>query len=183
MGTEIVFVLIYPVALICVPAAIWFWFAVVKAEQPTTLFGYIRGSFPLFVGFSVSMAGLAYYAYINCYAEFTYLIQRGYYAESQRAVYLPARIIGQTIVNLVLGLPAICLVVIPTTAKLVRTNRLTLSRIGFLTVMAWIALSLMGWLWSLGTFVPPYMLLDLLKSTAVPVLIYALPIPIAALLL
>jgi hypothetical protein len=63
MGIEIVFVLICPVALICVLAAFWFWFAVVKAEQLTI--GYVGGFVPLIVGFVISMAGLALLTYIE----------------------------------------------------------------------------------------------------------------------
>lgn len=182
MGTEIVFVIICPVALFCVATAIWSWFAVVKAEQPSAI-ECIRGYLPLVTGFAVSMVGLALLTYMDCDADFTSLIEQGYYTEVQRPIYLPWRIFGQTIVNLVFVLPAICLVTIPWTAKLVRTSRLTLSGICIRAVIVWGALSLMGWLWNLSAIIPPDPLPYFLKSTVVPVLIYGLPIPIAALLL
>src|SRR5438034_9201053 len=100
MGTEIVFVLIYPVALICMAAAFLFWFAALKAEQPTAI-GYIIGYVPLIVGFTVSMAGLALLTYIETDAHFTWLIEHGYYTEAQRPVYLPRRVIGNVILLLV----------------------------------------------------------------------------------
>jgi hypothetical protein len=179
LGIEIVFVLIYPVALICVLAAFWFWFAVVKTEQLTI--GYVGGFVPLIVGFVISMAGLALLTHTERAANFTWLVEHGYYTESQRPVYLPRRVVGQAIVNLVFVLPATCFIVIPCTMRLIRTRRLTLGAIGLRAVIGWIALSLVGWLLNLRTIVPPYELSVFLKSTVVPVLIYGLPIPLAAL--
>jgi hypothetical protein len=98
-------------------------------------------------------------------------------------VYLPARAIGQAIVNLLFVLPAICFLVIPSTARLIRAGRLKLGGIGLLVAIGWVALSLISWLWNLPSIVPPYPLPDVLKSTIAPVLIYGLPVPIAALLL
>jgi hypothetical protein len=182
MGTEVVFVLIYPVALVCTAAAIWFWFAVAKAGQPTAV-GYIRGYLPLVAGFAISMAGLALLAYLDCESDFTSLIQQGYYTEPQRPVYLPARVVGQVILDLVFVLPAVCFVVIPLTTKLIKMKRLRWGGVAFRAVVAWGVLSLIGWLLNLSINVPPHPLPDFLKSTAIPVLIYGLPIPIAALLL
>jgi len=181
MGTEIVFVLIIPVALICTVGAIGFWFGVAKAEQPTRSW-FIRPYLPLIAGFTISMAGLALLTYIECDADFTSLIQEGYYTEAQRPIYLPRRVVGQAIVSLVFVLPLICFAVVPITTRLIRTSRLTLGRIGLRLVIGWVALSFAGWLLSLN-LTPPYALLDLLKSTVVPSLIYGLPIPVAALLL
>lgn len=176
MGTEIVFVLIYPVALICVVAAIWFWFGVSKLGQPTGI-RHIMAYLPLIAGLAVSMAGLALLTYVETNANFTSLIQQGYYTESERPVYLPRRVVGQALVNLVFVLPLICFVVVPLTTRLIRTGRLGLGEIGLRTVIGWIALSFVGWI-----LVPAYSLPDFLRSTAVPILIYGLPIPIAALL-
>jgi hypothetical protein len=180
MGTEIVFVLIYPVALICILAAIWFWFGVAKAEQPTVI-GRAKAYFPVVAGFAVSMVGLAILAYINGSADFTSLIQQGYYIEAERPLSLHRRIVGQAILSLVFVLPFICFVVIPMTVTLIKTARLNLRRIGLRLVIGWAAFSFVGWLLSLGA-TPPYSLLDILSSTAVPMLVYGLPIPLAALL-
>ena len=179
MGTEIVFVLIYPVALICILAAIWFWFGVAKAEQPSVS-GRARAYLPLVAGLAVSMGGLALLAYIDGSADFTSLIQQGYYNEAERPLYLQRRIVGLAILRLVFVLPFVCFVVIPVTATLIRTARLNLGRIGLRLVIGWVALSCVGWLLSLNV-TPPYSLLDILSSTAVPVLLYGLPIPLAAL--
>jgi hypothetical protein len=180
MGTEIVFVLIYPVALICVVAAIWFWLGVAKTKQ-STISGRARAYLPLIAGLTVSMAGLTLLAYIDGSADFTSLIQQGYYTEAERSLYLPRRIVGQAILSLVLVLPLICLVVTPMTATLIKTHRLNLGRICVRLVIGWVAFSFIGWLLSLGIS-PPYSLFDMLSSTAVPMLIYGLPIPLAALM-
>jgi hypothetical protein len=137
MGTEIVFVFIYPVTLICLAAAIWFWFTVVKAKQQPTVIGYITGYLPLAVGFAISMAGLALITYMERAANFAWLIEHGYYTESQRSTYLPARVAGQATLNLVFVLPAICFIVIPCTARLIKTSRLTLGAIG---LRVWVGL-------------------------------------------
>jgi len=55
MGVEVVFVLIFPVALICAAAAIGFWLAVAKAESGASR---VRAFLPLIVGLTVSIAGL-----------------------------------------------------------------------------------------------------------------------------
>jgi hypothetical protein len=181
MGTEIVFVLIFPVVLICGSAALGFWwFAVAKAEQPIAI-SYMTGYLPLIVGFAVSMAGLALLTYIEGAAHFTWLVEHGYYTESQRPEYLPRRVVAEAFVYLVVVLPIICFMVIPCTVRLIRTRRLTLGAIGLRAVIGWVVLSLVGWLWNLSAIVPPYPLSDFLKSTVAPVLIYGLPIPLAAL--
>ena len=180
MGTEIVFVLIYPMALICVVAAFLFWSFALKAEQATAI-GYLIGYVPLIVGFSVSMAVLAVINHIETDANFTWLVGHGYYPEAQRPIYLPGRVIGNAVLHLVFVLPAVCFAVVPCTAKLIRTHRLTLKAIGLRVAIAWLALSLIAWLWNLRFVVPPYTLPDFLKSSLVAVLIYGLPIPLAAL--
>jgi len=182
MGIEIVFVLIYPIALICLPAAIWFWSSVAKVDHPSRI-EHLQAYAPLLIGFAVSMGGLALLTYAECEANFTSLINEGYYTEAQRPVYLPGRISGQAIVNLVFVLPIICLGVIPWTARLIRTGRLRLGGIGIRAMIGWVGLSLIGWLFNLGVTIRPYPLVHFLKSDAIPVLIYGLPVPVAALLL
>jgi hypothetical protein len=71
------------------------------------------------------MIGLALLSYIECYADFTSLVEQGYYNEAERAVYLPGRFVGQAVVELVFVLPAISFVVVPLTTWLIRTGRLT----------------------------------------------------------
>lgn len=177
MGVEVVFVLIYPVVLICVPAAFLFWwFAVARAEQPA-LIGYV----PLIVGFAVSMAGLALLTYVERATDFTWLVEHGSFREAQRSEYLPRRVVGEAIVHLVFVLPAISFVVIPCTVRLTRTGRLTLRAIGLRAVIAWGVLSLVGWLLNVHTIIPSYPLSYFMKSAVAPVLIYGLPIPLATL--
>lgn len=181
MGTEIVFVLIVPIALLCLPAAVLFWSGIAKMEQAAQG-GILIAFLPLIVGFAVSITGLALLTYIRCNTVFTSLVQEGYYTEAQRSLYLPGRVVGQAVVNLVFVLPAICFVIIPLTTRLIKKSRLTFKRIGLYTAVGWLALSLVGWLWNLMSIIPPYSLLSFLKSTAAPILICGLPIPIAALL-
>jgi hypothetical protein len=135
---------------------------------------------PLFAGFAVSMAGLALLTYIECYADFTSLVQQGYYTEAQRAVYLPGRVVGQAIVELVFLLPAISFVVVPLTTWLIRRARLTFRGIGLFAIIGWFALSLVAWVFNFATITPPYSFPYFLESTAIPVLLYGLPIPVAA---
>jgi hypothetical protein len=178
MGTEIVFVLILPIVALCLPAAVLFWSRVAKMGRGNRS-GPLKAFVPLFAGFAVSMAALALLTYIECYADFTSLVQQGYYTEAERATYLPRRFVGQAIVELVFVLPAISFVIVPLTAWLIRRGRLTFKEIGRFAIVGWFALSLVGWIVSLG-ITPPYSFFSLLGSTAVPVLIYGLPIPVAA---
>ena len=70
MGTEIVFVLIYPVAAISLLAAIYFWIRIIPLIGGSRL-AYL----PLAVGYCISMLGLAVLTYINSDATFTELIR------------------------------------------------------------------------------------------------------------
>jgi hypothetical protein len=180
MGTEIVFVLILPIAVLCLPAAVLLWSRVAKIGWGSSS-GPLKAYVPLFVGFAVSMVSSGLITYIECYADFTSLVQQGYYTEAERAVYLPRRVVGQAIVELVFLLPAISFVVVPLTTWLIKRARLTLKSIGLLATAGWLALSLVGWIFNLTTIVPPYSLPSFLGSTVIPILLYALPIPVAAL--
>ncbi len=179
MGTEIVFVLILPIAVFCLPAAVLLWSRVTKMGWGARS-GPLKAYLPLFAGFAVSMGGLALLTYIECYADFTSLVQQGYYAEAQRAAYLPGRVVGQAIVELVFLLPVLSFVVVPLTTWLIRMGRLTFKGIGLFAIVGWFALSLMGWVFNFATITPPYSFPSFLESTAIPVLLYGLPIPVAA---
>lgn len=179
MGTEIVFVLILPIAALCLAFTVWLWSRVAKMERGARS-GPLKAYVPLLVGFAVSMAGLAFITYIEGYADFTSLIQQGYYTEAQRAVYLPGRLVGQAILQIVFVLPAISFVVVPLTTWLIRRDRLSFKRVGLFAVTGWLALAIVGWLINLGIIAPAYSLPSFLISTAAPVLLYGLAIPIAA---
>jgi len=181
MGTEIVFVLIFPVAALCLAAAGFFWFRASRLEQ-SALGGVIRAYLPLIFGFATSIAGLAVLSYVSSAANFTALIQQGYYTEAERSIYLPTRVVGQAILSAVFVLPAICFVVVPLTVSLIKKNRLTFKWIALYTAAGWLAVSLLGWLLNSVTFIHPLSLLTVLASTAPPLLIYGLPIPVATLL-
>lgn len=181
MGTEIVFVLIYPVAALCLVAAVFFWFKIAPSEM-LVLGGTVRAYLSLAVGFGISIVGLVVLSYLNSAATFTSLIQQGYYTEAQRALYLPRRIVGDAVLNMVLVLPAISFVVVPLTVRLIEKNRLTLGWIARYILAGWLALSLFGWLLSARTMVDPFTLIYAMGYTAIPVVIYGLPIPFIALL-
>lgn len=178
MGTEIVFVLILPIVAVCLPAAVLLWSRVAKMEWGARS-GLLKAYVPLLVRFAVSMAGLALLTYVECYADFTSLVQQGYYTEAERTVYLPGRFVGQAIVELVFVLPAMSFVIVPLTTWLIQRGRLTFKEIGLFAIVGWFALSLVGWIVSSG-ITPPYSFSTLLAATAIPVLIYGLPIPVAA---
>ena len=74
MGTEIVFVLIYPVAAACLASAVFFWFKIASSVGEP-----IRAYLPLAIGYGISIFGLAVFAYVDGDATFTVLIQQGYY--------------------------------------------------------------------------------------------------------
>lgn len=180
MGTEIVFVLILPIAVLCLTAAVLLWSRVAKmgcTAGNRSLKAYI----PLFAGFTVSMASVAVLTYLACYADFTSLVQEGFYTEAQRPLYLPARVVVQAIVELVFLLPTISFLVVPLTIWLIRRERLTFKGIGLFAIVGWVVLSLVGWIFSYTAVAPSYSLSSLLQSTAIPVLLYGLPIPVAAL--
>src|SRR5690606_33553710 len=102
MGSETVFVLIYPVAAACLAAAVIFWFRIASpVGEP------IRAYLPLAVGYSISILGLAVLSYVDGDATFTDLIQQGYYTEAERSLYLPQRVVGSAILTLIFVLPAI----------------------------------------------------------------------------
>lgn len=181
MGAEVVFVLIFPVAALCLAAAAFFWFRIARLER-SGLDGFVQAYLPLIFGLAISIAGLAVLSYLSSAANFTALIQQGYYTESERSIYLPRRVMGQTILSAVFVLPAICFVVIPLTVSLIKKNRLTLKWIALYTVTGWLVLSVLGWLLNHATFIHPLPLLNVMAFTAIPVLIHALPIPVTALL-
>src|SRR6266542_550519 len=168
MGTEIVFVLILPIAVLCLPSAVLLWSRVAKMGWEARS-GPLKAYVPLFAGFAVSMAGLALLTYIECYADFTSLVQQGYYTEAQRAVYLPRRVVGQAIVELVFLLPAIAFVVVSLTTLLIRRGRLTFKGIGLFAIIGWFALSIVGWVFNFATITPPYSFPSFLESTVLPV--------------
>jgi hypothetical protein len=180
MGVEVVFVLIYPVALICTLAAGLFWLIAVRAERKFTKIGYVTGYVPLIVGFVVSMAGLVILAYIHRVENFTWLVEHGYYTDAQRPIYLPRRIEGQIILDLVFILPPISFAVIPCTVRLIRTRRLTFAAIALRAVIGWIVLSIVGWVFTLN-FTPHGNLLYFMKISVIPILLYGLPVPFTAL--
>jgi hypothetical protein len=91
--------------------------------------------------------------------------------------------VGQAILSAVFLLPAICFVVIPLTVSLIKKDRLRLKWVALYTVAGWLVLSVVGWLLNHATFIHPLSLLDAMAFTAIPVLVYGLPIPVAALLL
>jgi hypothetical protein len=177
MGIEIIYVLIYPIALVCLIVAVVKWSQIAKLSGQRRS-GMIVAYLPLLIGFSVSMTGLAILTYISRDAEFTSLIQQGYYIEDGRSLYLPRRVVGQAIASLVFLLPAICFIVIPLTVRLIKTGQLTLQRIGIYAFTGWVSCSLASW-WILS---PNYSLMSSLGSTAVSILTYAIPIPLAAFL-
>ncbi len=180
MGTEIVFVLILPIALLCFVTAVFLWSRMVKIELGARRRPW-KAYVPLFAGFAVSLVGLALRTYIGCYADFTSLIEQGYYTEAQRPVYLPGRVVGQAIVALVFLLPAICSVVVPVTTRLIRMGRLTFKGIGLFAIVGWLALALLAWIFNVATIPPSYSFPAILESTGIQMLLYGLPIPVAAL--
>lgn len=182
MGTEIVFVLIFPVAALCLAAAAFFWFRIARLEN-SGLGGVVRVYLPLIFGLAISIAGLAVLSYLSSATNFTALIQQGYYTESERPIYLPRRVVGQAILSAVFVLPAICFVVIPLTVRLIKKNQLTFKWISLYTAICWLILSVLGGILNHATFVHPLPLFNAMAFTAIPVLIYGLPIPLAALLL
>lgn len=177
MGTEIVFVLIYPVAAACLAAAVFFWLKIASSVSEP-----IRAYLPLAIGYGISIFGLTVLSYVNGDATFTDLIQQGYYTEAERSLYLPPRIVGSTILSLVFVLPAISFIVVPLTARLIRKGRLTLKWIALYALVSWLVLSLLGLLLSAKTMADPFDLTYAMGCAAAPVIIYGLPIPLMALL-
>ena len=178
MGTEIVFVLIYPVAAICLVAAIYFW-----SRIASLLGGSMLAYLPLTVGYGISILGLVVVAHVTSEATFTELIRQGYYTEAERSLYIPRRIVGSAILNSVFVLPAISFIVVPLTARLARKRRLTLKWIALYALAGWLVLSLLGWFSSAPSMVGPFYPLYVMGYTATPVATYGLPIPLMTLLL
>ena len=137
---------------------------------------------PLAMGYSISLLGLAALTYVNSDAMFTELIRQGYYTEAERALYLPRRVVGSAILVSVFVLPTISFVVVPLTARLIRTRRLTIKWITLYSLAGWLILLLLGWLLSAGTMVDPFSLIHVMGYTAAPVAFYGLPIPLMTLL-
>jgi hypothetical protein len=169
MGTEIVFVIIFPEAIICIAVAFLAWFFALKAQQLTVI-RFIIGYVPLAVGFTVSMIVLYFLTSMETYDDFTWLVKHGYYTEAQRPVYLPGRVVGHVIVQLVFVLPPVCFVVIPCTARLLKTRRLTLGAIALRAAIGWLVLIPIGWILHLPIITPPYSLLGSMKANIVAVL-------------
>lgn len=176
-GNQLFFVLIVPIALVCAAAALWFWFPLVQDSHAKN---YARVYLPLAVGFAVSMVCIAALTYVESAANFSSLVKMGRYTETQWSEYMPMRIVTQAVLNLVFVLPAICFAVIPMTVKLVKAKRLTLRLIGVRALIGWLALCIIGWVLFLHT-TDPRALMVFSLSTLIPVVICAVPIPLAAL--
>ncbi len=179
MGTEIVFVIIFPVAIFCCCIAAWSWLGIAGRYQSGAL-GWIAGYTPVLAGIAVSLLCLTLITYAECYSDFTALIEQGYYTEAQRSIFLPRRVAGQEIVNILFVLPFIFVIIVPITARMILKDRLNLRRIAIFAVVGWIAMSLVGWLLNLALIEPPYALSHFLRSAGISILAYGLPVPIAA---
>lgn len=178
MGNELLYVLIVPIAAVCLMAALWFWFPLAQNEESKIDF---RAYIPLAIGFAVSMLCIAFLTYVESAANFSWLVDHGRYTEFQWSDYMPGRIATQAVLNLTFVLPAISFAVIPMTVKLVKLRRLTLRLIGVRVLIGWLALSVIGWAVFLHNVQLAAVLVFAL-ATLIPVLICAVPIPLAALL-
>lgn len=178
MGSEIVFVLIYPITAACIVAAIFFWFEVASFSGNP-----IRAYAALAIGYGISILGLAFLSYIDGYAVFTELVQQGYYAESDRSLYLPRRVMGAATLTSVFVLPAVSFIVVPLTARRIKKGRLTVRWIALFAIASWLIISLLGLLLSARSMVDPFAFANVLSYTAAPVMVYGLPIPLITLLL
>ncbi len=180
MGNELIYVLIVPIAAVCVLAAIFFWLPLAQGEDADSKVG-VRAYIPLTIGFAISMLCVALLTYLESAANFSWLIEHGRYTEFQWSDYMPGRITTQAILNLVFVLPAISFAIVPMTVKLVKLRRLTLRLIGLRVLIGWLALTLIGWLVFLHKVQLAAVLVFSL-ATLIPVVISAVPIPLAALL-
>ena len=180
MGNELLYILIVPIALVCVLAAAWFWFPLAQAEDASSKIDF-RAYIPLAIGFAVSMLCIAFLTYIESAANFSWLVDHGRYTEFQWSDYMPGRIATQAVLNLTFVLPAISFAVIPMTVKLVKLRRLTLRLIGLRVLIGWLALCVIGWAAFLHNVQLAAVLVFAL-ATLIPVVICAVPIPLAALL-
>ena len=178
MGNELIYVLIIPITLVCVLAAIFFWFPLALTEDAKTDF---RVFIPLAIGFAVSMLCVAFLTYVESAANFSWLIEHGRYTEFQWSDYMPGRITTQAILNLTFVLPALSFAVIPMTVKLVKARGLTLRVIGLRVLIGWLSLCVIGWAVFLHSVQPAAVLVFAL-STLIPVVICAVPVPLAAFL-
>ncbi len=179
MGIEIVFDLIIPVALVCLALGVWRWRSVGEPRgggSGARLSAYL----PLAFGLLMALAGLSLTTYVLCDADFTDLVRQGHYAEAERAIYLPRRVVGQLIVNLVFALPIIAFIIIPWTCRVVADRRLSLATVGLRVAMAWSVISALALLAGLGG---PWQRFDPLVYAAVvamPFFMCGLPIPLMA---
>lgn len=180
MGNELLYVLIVPIALVCVLAAMWFWFPLAQSDDATSKIDF-RGYIPLAIGLAVSMLCVAFLTYLESAANFSWLVDHGRYTEFQWSDYMPGRIATQAVLNLTFVLPAISFAVIPMTVKLVKLRRLTLRLIGVRVLIGWLALCVIGWAAFLHNVQLAAVLVFAL-ATLIPVVICAVPIPLAALL-
>ncbi len=179
MGNDLFFVLVFPIALVSVLAAIWFWYPLTQTQQ-APFKNHLRVYAPLAIGFFISMVCIALLTYFESAANFSSLVARGSYTDSQWAEYMPGRVATQAVLNLVFVLPAMSFAIVPMTVKLLKAQRLTLRTIGLRALIGWLALCVIGWVLFLHT-VQVQALLVFSLSTLIPVVICALPIPVAAL--
>ena len=179
MGTEIVFVLILPVTSICLLFAAFYWSRVATIASRTGS-GPLRSYGILFVGFGVAVSGLSILTYIDSYASFTWLIEKGYYTEAQRSMYLPRKALGEALLKSVFVLPIVSFVVVPLTVWLIKKGRLTVMNVGLFAIFGWFVLSIVAWAINAAIFKSPYSFISFLGPTVAPVALYGLPIPIAA---
>lgn len=181
MGTEIVFALIYPIAILSLAVAARSWRAVADRGNPGLPRRIVNFS-PVIGGLLVSLIGLLIIEYFDTAADLSSLIQQGYYTEAEGVLYFSRRYEGNVYAGLFFVLPFVCCLVVPICAKLVLAQRLSWQIVLIYSVVGWFVLSLLGWLLNLASFTPPISLWNVLGSVGRSMIVYGSPVPVAALL-
>jgi hypothetical protein len=97
------------------------------------------GLLPLAVAYASALAGLLALSFAFSYLQFSDLVARGLFSESQRWSVMPGRLLYAVLLHLWIVLPGLTLVCVPLAAMLIRRRRLGFLAVGMIALGLWVA--------------------------------------------
>jgi hypothetical protein len=97
------------------------------------------GLLPLAVAYASALAGLSALSFAFSYLQFSDLVARGLFSESQRWSVVPGRFLYAVLFHLWIVLPSLTLVCVPPAAMLIRRRRFGSLAVGMIALALWVA--------------------------------------------
>src|SRR5262245_32949219 len=97
------------------------------------------GLLPLAVAYASALAGLSALSFAFSYLQFSDLVARGLFSESQRWSVVPGKFLYAVLFHLWIVLPSLTLVCVPPAAMLIRRRRFGSLAVGMIALALWVA--------------------------------------------